>query len=330
MGTQLTEVPPEQNLPAVQGETSSSAVAAREKAAVEARFLVALHRPRDFDRFRLRLLEACKRPRFAEAARYAKPVGGGKKAEGPSIRFVEEALRHFNNVDIQSPAVFDDEERRIVRVTVTDLESNTSYSKDVTLMKTVERRQPKPGDEVVKSRQNSQNQTVYIIKADEDAFLNKQNANVSKEIRNCGLRVLPSDIVDEAMEQVLKTLHDEDAKDPTAARKRLVDAFYTLGVMPKAITDLLAHELEAVTPAELTMLRSIYTAMKDEGTTWPEVIEAFGAKKGNGVAEDSHAKGTEALRQKIEQKKAEVKGDKKGKSEPSDLALDQQLADQEH
>lgn len=315
-------------LPAVV-ETSSSAVAAREKAAVEARFLVAINRPRDINRFRIRLLEACRRPRFAEVAMYAKPVGG-KKVTGPSIRFVEEALRHYGNVDVKASVTFDDPERRILCVTGTDLETNTSYLQDVDLNKTVERRQPKAGEEVVRSRQNSTGQTVYIIKADEDAFINKQNAGSSKAIRTVGLRILPSDAVEEAMEVVVHTLQQEDAKDPTAARKRLVDSFYALGVMPKQITDLLGHELEAVTPAELTMLRSIYTALKDGETTWPEVVEAFGAKKPNGSGEATdHASATETLRQKIESKKAGVQA-AKGQGAPAaaddNLSLDAELA----
>lgn len=273
---------------AAEGETASSAVAAREKAAVEARFLVALHRPRNPDTARVRILNACKRPRFAEGAKYAKPVGGSKVV-GPSIRFVEEALRQWGNIDIQTPVVFDDDDRRIVRVSVTDLETNTSFSSDVTLTKTVERRSPKSGDEVVRSRTNSTGQTVYVVRADEDAFLNKQNAGISKAIRNNGLRVVPSDLVEDAMDQVDETLHNEDAKDPAATRKRLTDAFYALGVMPDQIAVLLGHALESMTPAELTLLRTIYTALKDNETTWAEALATFGKGEapvnGNGGGE---------------------------------------------
>src|SRR4051812_3002460 len=104
-------------------ETASTAVAAREKAAVEARFLVAINRPRNPDAARVRLLARAKAPQFAAVAEYAKPVGG-KKVRGASIRMMEEIARQWGNVDVQSPVVFDDDERRIIRVTATDLESN--------------------------------------------------------------------------------------------------------------------------------------------------------------------------------------------------------------
>jgi len=317
---------------AAEGETASSAVAAREKAAVEARFLVALHRPRNPDTARIRILNACQRPRFAEGAKYAKPVGGSKVV-GPSIRFVEEALRQWGNIDIQTPVVFDDDERRIVRVSVTDLETNTSFSSDVTLTKTVERRNPKNGDEIVRQRTNSTGQTVYIVRADEDAFLNKQNAGISKAIRNNGLRVVPSDVVEEAMDEVEETLHNEDAKDPSATRKRLTDAFYALGVMPEQIATLLGHALESMTPAELTLLRTIYTALKDNETTWAEALATFGKGEApaNGAAKAATAtKGNAGLKSALAKKKEEAPASMS--EDDSDAALQaeaQRLAEQD-
>src|SRR5689334_21167621 len=62
-------------------ETSTTALAERARAEIESRYVMALRRPRDFHMARDRMLKECKRPGFAEVARYAKPVGGGKKAE---------------------------------------------------------------------------------------------------------------------------------------------------------------------------------------------------------------------------------------------------------
>ena len=91
--------------------TIGDALAAQVQAGVSARYTLAMRRPRDLDRVRLDLLKDCQRPRFAQVARYAKPVGG-KKMEGPSIRFVEAALRHFRNVLPESMVIFDDERDR--------------------------------------------------------------------------------------------------------------------------------------------------------------------------------------------------------------------------
>ena len=78
-------------------DTAAVAVAERAKAEVQARYIVAMQRPRDVDEARVRILDHCKRRRFAEAARYAKPIGK-ESIRGPSIRFVEAALQEYGNI----------------------------------------------------------------------------------------------------------------------------------------------------------------------------------------------------------------------------------------
>lgn len=252
-------------------ETSVAAVAAQAKATVEARYIVAQGRPRDWDQARVRILAECKRPRFAEVARYAKPIGGSR-VEGPSIRFAEAALRCMGNVDISTPTTYDDDDKRIIRVSVTDLETNATYSSDITMQKTVERRQVKPGQQVIGERLNSTGQKVFIVRATEDDLLTKQAALVSKAIRTNGLRILPGDIVEEAMDMVLSTLRDRDARDPNEARKRIIDAFSSVGVTPAQLRTYLEHEIEHCVPAELADLRAVYAAIRDGETTWADVL----------------------------------------------------------
>jgi len=274
MSTESTELVPSpgQSAPIVTAETASVAVAAREKAAVEARYLVAMGRPRNPDLARTRLMKRCDVPRFADLAEYSKPVGQGKKATGGSIRLMEEIARQWGNIDVQSMVVFDDDERRAIRVTAADLESNYQASIDVILEKTVERKAPRQGDVVVSERVNSKNERVFRIEADEDAFLVKQGANVAKARREMIRAIVPGDLVDEALERCLATRKQEVKRDPTAARKRIADSFYQIGVLPNQLCEYLGKpSLEAVTEAELEVLRSIYTAIKDGETNWKEI-----------------------------------------------------------
>lgn len=307
-------------------ESGAAVLAARAKAEVEARALVAINRPRNLDTFRVKLLSACKRSRFAATARYSKPVGG-KAIVGMSARFAEECARHYGNLDVSTMVVSEDDERRVIRVSVTDLEVNLPWSSEVVVGKTVERRSAKPGDEVVRQRMNSKGEPVFILKADEDALLVKQAALVSKAARNLIMKHIPSDIVEEATEVVLATMRDEDQRDPTAARKRIVDAFYELGVMPKQLEDLLGvASLEVVTTAQVQLLRTIYTGMKDEGVRWEEVVEEFGRRK----AGDAPAGKPEAsrLKDKLKQQ-ATTTTTKSSEPEIDDAALDAELATQE-
>lgn len=258
-------------------ETAATAVAAQAKALVEARYTVALHRPRDLDVVRERLLRECKRPSFAAVARYRKPIGAG--IEGPSIRFAETAIRCMTNVTVETVTVYDDREKRIVRVMVTDLEANVPYSQDVTIEKTIERRNVKNGDEVLRSRTNSRGEPVHIIVATEDDILNKQNALISKAVRTLGLRLVPGDLIDEAMWQVQQTQKNADAADPDAARLRLYDAFADLGIRVSEIKEYLGHDGVALTPKELAELRGLYAAIRDGETTWREVMDQRGGSE---------------------------------------------------
>jgi len=270
-------------------ETASTAAAAAAKAEIEAAHTVALHRPRNIDQARADILAACKRPRFAEAAIYRKPVGREKAPDGTwrqkvvedlSIRAAEECMRAMRNIRITSTTVYEDDEIRKKAVTITDLESVLSYGREITLHKTVERRgtwnrdakqhEPPRGRRILGTRTNTQGETVYIVEATEDELAIKEAALASKLIRTEGLRLVPSDIKEEAREQCYKTMSDADAQDPDAARKRLMDAFGEIGVTPAQLAGYIGHDIKHLQPAELADLRQVYRAIKDGEAKWAD------------------------------------------------------------
>ena len=258
-------------------DTSATAVAAHAKAAIEARYGMAIRFRRDIDDVRQRLLRECQRPGFARVARYRVPRGG-KQIEGASIRFAEAAIRIMGNLMVETPTLYDDPLRRIVRVEVTDLETNASYAKDLALEKTVERQVLKAGQQPISQRLNSSNKTVYTVEATEEDFAVKEAANISKAIRTLGLRLLPGDLLEESMQAVLATLHSETAKDPDAERKAIADGFAKVNVAPSHLKLYLGHELSQCSPAELVELRELFTAIRDGHTTWAEVMAAQNAE----------------------------------------------------
>lgn len=270
---QKIEPPPQNSQIATQAETATAAFAAQQKALVESRYIIALQRPRDWDLVRSKMIKDAKRPSFAAVARYHKPIGKG--VEGPSIRFVEAALRNMGNLITETNTLFDDAEKRIVRVTVTDFESNVIYSQDVTITKTVERKSLKQGDTPISSRLNSYGQMTYLLPATDDDILNKQNALISKAVRTLGLRVIPGDLVDEAMRVVLDTQSKEDARDPDTAKRNLLDSFASVGVSATHIKEYLGHNADSLTPKELTELRAIYAAIKEGETTWKAIQDSI-------------------------------------------------------
>jgi hypothetical protein len=260
-------------------ETSSTGMAAKAKALVEARYSVAIARPRDINHVRVQILKACKRPAFAKVARYRKPIGKDG-VFGLGIRFAEEAMRCMGNTVADVSLVYEDNIKRVFSVSVTDLEANTPWSTEVPVEKTVERKFTKKGQQILGTRINSYGEPVFIIPATEDDMLNKQNALISKALRTNILRIVPGDILDEATSLIIATQENEDAKDPDAARKSIIYSFSVIGVMPKDLNDYLGHDIAQATPAELGELRAIGLAIKDGEASWSDTI----AQKRGGVA----------------------------------------------
>lgn len=253
------------------GETSAIAVAEAAKANVLARFQMARLEPRDQDTARVRILKDCERPRFAELASYELPRGG-KTITGPSIRLAEVCARAWGNVGVEAVILFEDEEKRIVRVQATDYETNATYSTDVTVTKVVERSTVRDAGDIVGHRTNSQGKPVYLVRANETDLLAKHNALVSKARRNVIFCIVPGDIVDEALEVAAKTTHDRDAKDPDAERRRVVDGFMKINVEPAQLSELLGHPVAQSTPAEVGQLRRWYAAIRDGETTVAQLV----------------------------------------------------------
>jgi hypothetical protein len=274
----------------LRAETASMAVAARERAAIEARYVMAERHPRDVEDFRLALEKECARPTFAGVAIYRKPVGKKKDErtgrwvnafiEGVSIRFIETALRCYRNIYPEVATVYDSEEIRICRVTVTDLEANLSYSTEVTIRKEVERKgkgsgknvEPPEGRQVLSQRINSYGEPVFLVRATEDEIIIKQNALLSKAIRTNGQRLLPGDIIENCTRLIKYTQADKDAKDPDKAKREILDAFDEIGVAPSDIQAFVGHPLERLQPADLKDLRGVYSAIKNGEATWAEIM----------------------------------------------------------
>jgi hypothetical protein len=290
---------------------ATQALVAKARADIEARWTMAMHRPRNMDEVRTSILKECRRPGFAAAAIYRKPIGDG--VEGLSIRFAEAAARCFGNIAMEVSQIYDDETTRVVRVSATDLEANITWPQDVTVAKTVERKTLRKGQRPVGERTNSYGDRVYLVEASEDDLLNKQGALVSKALRTCILRIIPGNLQDEAYDVCNAILRDESAKDPDAARNAVCDAFAGQGIQPTDLEEWLGHKLDVATPAEIEQLRRLFVAVRDGEATWPDALaqraeqlaaKAPKSKLDAAVAKveakaDPNAKGANAVKDKL-------------------------------
>jgi hypothetical protein len=125
------------------------------------------------------------------------------------------------------------------------------------------------------------------VPATEDELLVKQAAQESKIIRTCGLRMIPQDIVEEAMEVARNTRKKNI--DPKAETNKILDAFAKMGVKPTDISSYLKKPIEQIVAADIDDLRQIYTAIKDGDARWSDFLEDAEVVDGN-VKEDANAK----------------------------------------
>lgn len=283
-------------------ETAIAAVSARERALVEAQFLMAERHPRKWLDVREQMMDHCIRPRFAEVSRYKKPVGGkmvnGKWvdqfAEGFSIRFAETLAQEMGNVKPESSISFEDGMLRIVRIGVTDLQKNVPWSREVAFAKTVERKgkkvgkewHPPEGREVLGQRINSYGDPTYLVKATEDELRAKINAEISKTQRDFLIKLCPRDLLEDWEDMVRATMAKEDKTDPKAALKRWLDRFHSFGVEPSDLETYFGKKVEALGPKEVEEMRGLGQAMK-EGLTFQEALKAkFDAPEATGQQRD--------------------------------------------
>lgn len=267
-----------ESLPAPVIETASEAAAAGARAEIEAAYLIAYKKPRNIDEVRVNLIKDCHRPAFAREAEYSKPIGG-TSVKGLSIRAAEAGLRSMGNIRTSVMTIFEDATQSKIRISVTDLETNASFSGEITVQKTVERRTPRDGQEIVGQRQNTTGQTVFIIRASDDELQNKRNAFISKELRNLALRLIPGDLREEMLTTCRKTKADSAASDPDAEKKAIVDAFLSIGIRPLDLVAYIGHGLDAVQPAELVELRDMYSTIKDGEAKFADYLDQKKAAK---------------------------------------------------
>jgi hypothetical protein len=257
---------------------ATQALTAKATADINARWMIAMHRPRDLYDTRDQILRLCKKPGFAEKAIYSVPRGG-KSIKGLSIRFAEAAMTAMSNMGCEAQTLYDSDEQRVVRVVATDYESNIAWQRDLTIPKTKEVSSLN-GQQAIRQRLNSSGKVVYLVAATDDDVTVKEGSAISKASRTAILRMIPAWILAEARAMCEATIQERAAADPDAERLRMFDAFASLDVKPSWISDWLGHPSDQATPAEVVELRHLYVAIRDGEVSLEEAMKARKGGKG--------------------------------------------------
>lgn len=230
----------------VMGSLASS----RASQEVQAQVMVARACPRDEERSLHVMLAACKRKGMAENAMYAYPKGD-KTITGPSIRLAEVMARSWGNMEFGIRELEADADGSLVEAFAWDMESNTR--------RTITFR--------VKHLRYSKNGGLTKLTDPRDVYEAMANF-AARRLRACILAVIPDDIQEACVSQVIKTLAG-DSSDGTLAERvaKMANAFDAMGVSIAALEEFLRHGIDSTTEVELVQLRGVYTAIRDGAAT---------------------------------------------------------------
>lgn len=273
-------------------QASHQALMARAQAEVQARYVMAMQRPRNPRLVHQRLVKLCESSEFAREAIYELPRGrqqvrdedGNIVRDGRgkplwedavirdlTIRFAEAAAAIHGNLRITSDVTYEDAHRRELSVEVSDLETNASWSRQVTVTKAIERKSAKDR-EVLGERVNSYNEKIYIVVPTDAELKQLCDVEVSKAARTLILRLLPADTKAECKARCIALIQAGIKQDPEGELKKILAGFARLNIMPDKVEAYLGHPLEVATPAQVASLRSLWVALDDGELTWAQAM----------------------------------------------------------
>lgn len=238
-------------------ELSVASAQAEETALIQSAVVAAHRFPRDEAQVSLRLHAACDRAAFAQEAEWSFPRGG-ETVRGPSIYFAREALRIWGNTRSGLSVVRDDKTSRKIRAWVVDLENNNYISREAEFAKLIQRR-----------RQGGQSQWVVPDERDLRELTNRLGAI---ELRNAILSILPSYLVDEAIERCQATVRKAASDNVEGARERILRSFSKIQITRADLEVYLGHPWEATSAEQLAELRGVGKSIIDGNSTWAEYV----------------------------------------------------------
>lgn len=228
------------------GEVTVARAAAesREVERIRASMTLAKQCPRDEMRAWEKVGASCRRLRFAESATYTYQRGGSP-ITGPSIRLAEELARAFGNLDYGFHVVDQGDDWSDVECFCHDYESNTRVSRRIRVR---HYRDTRSGP-----RRLTAERDIYELTA----------SYAQRRVRACILELIPSDIVEDAVELCETTMRTGDNASIEVRRRKMIDAFAALSIDVEALETRQGKASSVFDDADLADLRGVYNALRN-------------------------------------------------------------------
>lgn len=229
--------------------------ASRAIAEAQGKLVIAKRFPRDEVQAYNRVAQACQRKGIAEKAFYSYNRGGGT-VSGPTIRFAEELARCWGNIDYGIKELSQDEGKSEMQAYAWDLETNAQSVQNFT--------NPHIREVGGKAKVLTSQRDIYEI-----------NANMgARRLRSRILAILPTDLVDMAINECKKTLAGNNDEPLIDRVKKMIVAFGKIGVTKEQIEKRLGRKVDTMTIDDFTDYIGIYNAIKQGESKIAEWFES--------------------------------------------------------
>ena len=229
--------------------------ASRAIAEAQGKLVIAKRFPRDEVQAYNRVAQACQRKGIAEKAFYSYNRGGGT-VSGPTIRFAEELARCWGNIDYGIKELSQDDGKSEMQAYAWDLETNAQSVQNFT--------NPHVREVGGKAKILTSQRDIYEI-----------NANMgARRLRSRILAILPTDLVDMAINECKKTLAGNNDEPLIDRVKKMIVAFGKIGVTQEQIEKRIGRKVDTMTIDDFTDYIGIYNAIKQGESKIAEWFEA--------------------------------------------------------
>jgi hypothetical protein len=227
---------------------TSSAVAVEQSRAiqeVQGAIVMAKKFPRNETACFQRVVEACKRKTLAESAMYTYPRGK-EKVSGASIKLAETLAKNWGNIQYGIVELSQDNGASEVLAYAWDLETNTRQVKQFSV------------------KHSRYTKSSGITKLTDPRDIYEMTANQgARRLRACILGILPSDLLETAIEECEKTLKGDNTIPLVDRVQSCIAKFSEIGVNKTMIEKRLNHSIHSIDVHELVGLGKIYNSIRD-------------------------------------------------------------------
>lgn len=232
------------------------AVAEREKSEVQASIMLAKMSPRHEISSFAKIMKSLERPGLAEKSRYRYPRGK-TVVEGPSVVLARELAKCWGNIRSGWRVVSATPTNIHIKGYALDLESNTYTESEDSFTPKIQR----------KMQDDHGNAITKWVDPDERELRELINKRAALLERNSILKILPADLINDAMEKAKETIRIAASSDLKSNKsdslKKLAKAFSDIGVSPQQIEEYIGCNIEAINDAQLADLREVYNSIKE-------------------------------------------------------------------